>query len=304
MNWQRRSLVYAPAGDRSWARTHALLPTPYLLNDAVVRVYFASLDEHNFGRVGFVDLDTADPKRILRIASEPVLDLGELGTFDDCGVVPSCIVPVDGKLFLYYVGFQRAERVPYMLFSGLAVGEPSGERFERHARTPVLDRTDDEPFSRGAPYILWEDGSFKMWYWSCTHWSEGPRGIHYNNVIRHATSPDGITWTAHPAPCLEPEGEDEYALGRPCVRRDGTIYRMWYSSRSHSDPYRMGYAESDDGIRWRRFDRLAGITKSPTGWDSEMVCYPMVMDFGGERHMFYNGNRCGATGFGHAVLER
>jgi hypothetical protein len=76
---------------------------------------------------------------------------------------------------------------------------------------------------------------------------------------------------------------------------------MWYSFRGLS--YRIGYAESDNGISWTRCDSLAGIDVSKSGWDSEMIEYPFVFDHKGERFMLYNGNGYGKTGFGIAVLE-
>ena len=79
---------------------------------------------------------------------------------------------------------------------------------------------------------------------------------------------------------------------------------MWYSIRSRSAPYRIGYAESADGLAWTRKDDAVGIARSESGWDGEMVCYPAVIDVNGRRLMFYNGNRHGATGFGCAVLEQ
>jgi hypothetical protein len=79
---------------------------------------------------------------------------------------------------------------------------------------------------------------------------------------------------------------------------------MWYSIRSHSRPYRIGYAESADGLCWERRDHEAGIEASASGWDSEMICYAAVIDVNGRRLLFYNGNRHGATGFGVAELER
>lgn len=303
MRWRKQGLIYAPSGDQWWARSHCLLPTPLLLDGALVRIYFASLDHLNYGRIGYVDVDARNPKQVLAAASEPLLDLGDPGTFDDCGVVPSCAITIEGRLHLYYVGFQRAQRVPYMLFTGLALDTPDGTAFRRHSRTPVLDRTPAEPFSRGAPFVMRDDHGFRAWYWSCTHWSEGPNGLHYNNVIRHASSRNGLEWAPDAEPCLTPLGSDEFALGRPCVVRDGPLWRMWYSIRSHIRGYRIGYAESEDGNQWGRLDEQAGIDVSPHGWDSEMICYPMVFDCAGARHMVYNGNRHGATGFGWAILE-
>ena len=56
---------------------------------------------------------------------------------------------------------------------------------------------------------------------------------------------------------------------------------MWYSIRSHNRPYRIGYAESGDGQHWERRDDAVGIQASSEGWDSEMICYPCVVDVNG-----------------------
>ena len=74
---------------------------------------------------------------------------------------------------------------------------------------------------------------------------------------------------------------------------------MWFSSRG--DVYRLGYAESADGIAWERLDDQAGLEPASEGWDSEMVCYPAVCGTEGRRYLLYNGNGYGATGIGYAV---
>lgn len=304
MRWQKKGLIYAPSGDLWWARSHGHLPTVDPAIGEVIRVYYTALDENNYGRIGYVDLDVNDPARILFMAREPVLDIGDLGTFDDCGVVVSCIIDLNGLKYMYYHGFQRAERVPYLLFTGLAIGSPGGTRFVKHSRVPVLDRIDADPFIRAAPSVISDGDLLKMWYVSCVGWSHRHGGLHYHCNIRYATSRDGVDWKSHDHVCLEPVGEDEYAVGRPCVLREEGLYRMWYSRRSFSEPYAMGYAESTDGLAWERKDGQVGIYKSELGWDSEMVCYPCVVDVAGRRLMFYNGNRRGASGFGYAVLEQ
>ena len=86
-----------------------------------------------------------------------------------------------------------------------------------------------------------------------------------------------------------------------CLKEDG-IYKMWYSYRGQS--YRIGYAESADGIRWERKDDLVGLDVSTSGWDSEMIEYPFVFDHGSRRYMLYNGNGFGRSGLGLAVLDK
>lgn len=304
MKWIKKGLIFAPSGELWWARTGAQLPTVDVIDNELIRVYFTCKDADGYGRIGSVDLDINAPQNILAVAPEPVLDLGELGTFDDCGVVPNSIVEHAGRKYLYYQGFQRTERVPYLTFTGLATSDLAGTQFAKHARTPITDRTDLEPFIRSTGCVLPDGhGGLKMWYVSTVKWTQGAEGVHYICVIRYATSPDGINWQTHEHVCLEPDLQDEYAVGRPSVIHDGQLYRMWYSIRSFSELYTMGYAESADGINWARKDAQVGLGKSDSGWDAEMVCYPYVRDINGRRLMFYNGNGRGLSGFGYAVLE-
>lgn len=298
MRWNKRGHVYVPDGSRWWARKYAAFPTVDPQGDSL-RVYFAALDEHNVGRTGYVDVDADDPSRVLNECAEPVLDTGDIGTFDDCGANAFSIVTHDGTKYLYYQGWQRTERIPYLIFSGLATDDGDGGGFRKRLRTPVLDRTDDDPFLRGAPYVIKEPAGFRMWYVSCRRWLHDEHGLHYDVSIRHAVSADGLRWVADAQSCVTPEA-DEYAVGRPSVLFEGGLYRMWYSIRSFSRPYRIGYAESPDGIAWTRLDAEAGIERSPDGWDSAMICYPNVVRVRDRLLMFYNGNQHGATGFGYA----
>jgi hypothetical protein len=76
---------------------------------------------------------------------------------------------------------------------------------------------------------------------------------------------------------------------------------MWYCHRG--EEYRIGYAESGDGLDWVRRDERAGIAPSADGWDAGALAYPGVFDHDGQRFLLYNGPRYGATGFGLAVFE-
>ena len=79
------------------------------------------------------------------------------------------------------------------------------------------------------------------------------------------------------------------------------IFRMWYSYKGES--YRMGYAESDDGVTWTRQDDRVGIDVSADGWDSEMIEYPCIFNHKGRKYMLYNGNNYGFDGIGMAIVE-
>src|SRR5262245_51920260 len=119
--WQKLGLVYVAHGEQPWAASHAFIPTAHLLDEERIRVYVAFLDREKIGRLGFVDVAARDPRRVLRVSAQPALDVGRAGTFDDNGITPVCVLEHNGRLYLYYVGWQLGVRVRYYLFVGLAV---------------------------------------------------------------------------------------------------------------------------------------------------------------------------------------
>src|SRR5262249_52407491 len=138
----------------------------------------------------------------------------------------------------------------------------------------TLERSDADPYLTASPWVLVEEGRWRMWYVAGSPWepTDG-RARHYYHV-RDAGAADGLGWLGKGVVSIDYASPAEYAISRPCVVKDSDRYRMWYASRGSA--YRIGYAESADGIRWERRDREAGIDVSETGWDSQMIAYPCV----------------------------
>lgn len=300
--WRKMGLVHAARGREPWEQSYALIPTPVELEPGLVRVFYSSVDRDMFGSSAWIDVRL--PAGVVERSSDgPVLTPGEIGCFDDSGVNISSVVRNGQRWLAYYVGWQRSERVPYLLLAGVASAAQLSGPFERLRRVPVLERTDREPYIRSAPSVMVDDGAWRAWYVSASEWETIGGKLMPVYEIRHARSLDGIEWTSDTVPVIRHESPDEFGFGRPWVVRDGDLYRMWYSIRSRVRPYRIGYAESRDGIEWQRSDSEAGIGVSDSGWDSEMICYAATIRSAGCWWMFYNGNRHGSTGFGLAVAE-
>lgn len=302
MKWRKMGLVYGPDGTSGWAKNSALQPTPLLRRDDTIRVFVGMRDDGGVSRVGFVDVDARDPSRVLRVAETPALDTGEAGCFDENGVVPCAVVEREGKLFLFYAGYQLGQKVKFYVFGGLAASEDGGETFTRASRVPVCDRTDDELFFRVVHTMMFDEGSWRAWYGAGDSFDveDGRQFPRYN--IRHAFSPDGFHLSDEYQVCVDMFG-GEYRVGRPYVIKDGGVYKMFYGAGTKAEGYRLAYAESADGIRWTRKDEEVGIDVSASGWDSRMQAYPAVVRFRDRVYMFYNGNDYGREGFGYAVLE-
>jgi hypothetical protein len=306
MRWHKLGVVYKPDGTRDWAVSHAMVPTPTLLNEREVRVYLSFRDAQNVGRAGYVDVCTDDPLRVLRVSPEPVLDIGLPGTFDENGVLPTCVIDVSpGLKYMYYVGFEVGTRIRYRLLTGLAISRDGGETFVRNSRTPILERSDEELFFRGGPFVLREGNLFKMWYVAGSGWTSVAGKAMPVYDLKYLESADGIEWASAGRTCLDLRDSDEHGYGRPYVIRENGLYRLFYSIRRRSvAAYRLGYAESVDGINWRRLDDQLNFDVSMEGWDSEAVMYSAVITLEDKTYMFYNGNNFGETGFGVAMLEQ
>ena len=118
-----------------------------------------------------------------------------------------------------------------------------------------------------------------MWYVSGVDWvhADLPR---YN--IKYAKSSDGVNWVQNAVVAIDSRNEHETSLARPCVFKEGGIYRV---------------------ARWRHMDDQVGISRSATGWDSKMIEYGAVFSHRGNKYMLFNGNGYGTSGAGLAILH-
>jgi len=304
MKWLKHGLIYCPDGSSKWAKQYACLPTPFLVDSKCLRIFLTFCDENMIGRIGYVDVDPANPQNILNISSEPVLDIGKPGCFDENGLMPASVLSVGDKLYMYYVGYQLGQRVRYYQFCGLAVSVDGGNSFQRMQEVPVIDRSPEETLNRTAAFVMFENECFRMWYVAGSEWTTvNEKSLPVYN-LRYSESSDGINWPGSGKVCIDFESEDEHVVGRPWVFKEEGIYKMFLSSRTRSKGYRIGYAESKDGIAWHRLDHHVGIDVSNEGWDSQMIAYASIFNWKEKKYMFYNGNDCGRSGFGYALVAR
>lgn len=308
MKWNKKGLICShETFDLAWYKKNTMVPVPYLINESVLRIFLTFCDEKNVGRIGFVDVNPENPSEILNYSKEPILNIGEDGCFDDNGVITASIVDnEDGKLFLYYSGYQSGVKIPYTIFSGLAISKDNGNSFVKHSKNPILDRTSEEIVSRASSIVLKENNIYKMWYTGDYQygWINDSEKKMPSNIVKYLESKNGTNWdTKEGIQCLGFNNKDEYAIAKPTVWKEDNKYKMIYSIRTFSKGYRLGYAESIDGIKFTRIDDNVCIDVSESGWDSEMICYSTRFKCKNKVYLFYCGNKYGLNGFGYAELE-
>lgn len=303
--WIKKGFIYNVDERAPFAKHAVLGPNPFLLNEEVIRVYGGFRDEQGRSRIGFVDVEAANPSHIINVSPTPALDLGEKGMFDDNGVILGDVIRVSDKIYMYYVGFQHVQNAKFMACSGLAISTDGGNTFKRIKPTPIADRVPNAVFGRCIHSVLFDEGVFKIYYSVIYGW-EYINGIPYPQYdIRYVESKDGIHITDDDGiHCIGCQG-NEYRIGRPrVIKRDPNQYEMRYTFDTRNKEYISGIAYSTDGIHWTRKDEESGLEKSETGWDSEMTCYPVEIETKYGTYLFYDGNGMGAAGFGYAELEK
>jgi hypothetical protein len=307
MPWIRKGQIFDPREHGSWAGSHAQVPTALLYADRV-RIFYADRNEAGKSFITYVDVDRRNLANVLYYHKRPILPFGAPGTFDDDGLMPSFALRLDQRIYLYYSGWNRGMTVPYRNSVGIAVSDDDGASFRRLYEGPVLDRTAQEPYIAVTPSIIKEGPLWRMWYISGVRWIDIQGRYEPVYVIKYATSDDGITWQRPNHQCIMQAHELE-AFSHPSVIKKDDRYLMWYCFRHSRDyrdgagAYRIGHAQSVDGVIWTRMDKVEGLDVSPNGWDSTMTCYPFVLKIDDQIVMIYNGNGFGQTGFGYALLE-
>ncbi|WP_233963728.1 glycoside hydrolase family protein [Pectobacterium versatile] len=309
--WGERKFIFNVSDHSDYAFSHAHKPTPLIINDDVLRIFFGARGKDGKTRTTYIDVNIDSPDQVINAAMPIVLDLGKIGAFDDCGANVCSIIQHDNKVYMYYIGWNPSTTVHTRNAIGIAVSLDGGDSFQRLYDGPILDRDKNEPYYTGAVDVIHNGDFFEMWYTSGVRWemvNNKPEIIYH---IKYARSTNGIDWTKTGDFCISSVTDGE-VTARPSVIYENNKYCMWFSHRKingfrdqRASMYRAGYAESNDGVLWVRNDANAGILPSykESEWDSDAVAYPYVRKIKNKYIMLYNGNGFGKTGIGYMLSD-
>ena len=311
--WEKLGLIFDPTNRYDWMQTHAQLPVVIPLttgccddmHNCLYRIYFATRDDQQRSQVGFVDIDINNPKEIQNISEKPVLEFGEIGYFDEHGVYPSSIIEVDGKLYMYYIGWNKGAEYPMFYASiGLAISEDGGNTFTKYSKAPIMSRSEHDPWMVTAPFVFKDGGIYRMYYVSGLDWKTNTQGkLTSKYHVKYAHSSDGINWIREGNVAVDFKSESETNIAKSFVLKENNIYKAWFPYVD-VNPYRIGYGESEDGITFKRKDEeVLFINDDLIIFDKEMQCYPYLFKNKSKVFMAYNGNNYGYAGFGLAALD-
>lgn len=310
MRWIKKGLIFNVDGHQAWNKTHAQCPVVDVVNEDIWRIYYATRNNKKQSQISYIEVEANNPKHIIYKHDAYLFDFGKLATFDESGLMPSSIVTVGDTKYLYYIGWSIKKEVPYHNAIGIAISTDNGKSFSRMYEGSIMPSTHNEPYFTGTSFVMLDNGLWRMWYLSCTKWeiiNSIPEPYYH---IKYAESDDGIHWKREGIVAIDFKDHEEGGIASASIIKEKGIYKMWYAYRkidgyrdNNENSYKIGYAESKDGITWKRLDDKAGIERSQQGWDSQMISYPYVIKSQDKKYMFYNGNGFGQSGIGYAVQE-
>jgi len=213
-----------------------------------------------------------------KYAGNPVMEVGVTGSWDYSNWELPSVINNGSNYEMWYSGFGPA---------GWQIGHatsPDGLVWAKDTSNPVLQQggtgTWDENGLIG-PTVLFDGSTYKMWYY----------GKDVNGVlsIGYATSTDGVNWTKYANnPIIEISQPWEGAsIGHPMVIFDGISYKMWYMA--NMDQPSIGYATSDSGITWIKYENNPVLEPTAGEWDFGAVAYPNVIFENDLYHLWYTG---------------
>jgi len=176
--WKKLGRVFNPRDvvGLSWMSDYAQAPA-VLIFDEFVRVYFScrplpDIESKYVSYSAFVDFNRHNLLEIINLCKKPILELGELGTFDEFGTYPVSVIRDVDRILAYYAGWSRCESVHSDVAIGLAISKDGGETFAKLGKGPILSYTIDEPFILSGPKIRRFNDQWYLWYIVGKKWIE------------------------------------------------------------------------------------------------------------------------------------
>ena len=222
LTWAKAGPVMGPDGS-SWEKME-VSPNSVLYENGIFKMWYHGggyFQTCNPGpRLGGAEIGFAtstDGKNWTKASSNPVLNTGPTGSFDDSQVAEPCVLNLGaGGYRMYYMGHNASTKSTRLAMAT----STDGMTWTKYSGNPLLD-----PIGGGGAAIVFNDGVFNLWHAT----EDSTSGLNYK------WSTDGITWTDGPSnPVLTPSRDSNtadasYAGDSVSGYLDGNTFRIMYT---------------------------------------------------------------------------
>lgn len=213
----------------------------------------------------------------------PILKPGPAGSFDAGALGSMCILRVGDVLHLYYEawGVRTTKKWIAKEYETLQIGHATsvdGIHWTKDPNNPVLPRGGKADFDRTGvwdPFVIHEDGQFKMWY-------GGGGGSQPNLGWAYATSADGSRFNKTGLIGIgnQSDAEDCHVVRDP---KSGLYFMYSWYGREEPNAFKLVTSATPTG-----FDFKAPKTLTVAGDDSRMCKFGHVLRDEDGWHLFYS----------------
>jgi predicted GH43/DUF377 family glycosyl hydrolase len=211
-----------------------------------------------------------------RNRTNPVIgeDVGE--TYD------VCVLPRDDFGYRMYLSWRSKKAIAYT-----ESGNGFGWFPPKIVLSPIAETGWEDDVNRLS--VVKKEGKYQMWYSGQTWGTSFNTGT---SKIGYAESDDGIRWQRYPDPVMVPEEKwEQQSIMCPHVNwnEEKKIYQMYFSGGVWEEPDAIGYAESADGIHWKRRREPIFTPIYKNLWERERTTACQVLYHKGWYYMAYIG---------------
>ena len=219
LSWTKRTQILAP-DSATWEGSYITANGSAIEHSGLAYYYQAGRPP----RIGLARVTAVGS--VLQKEARPVLDLGPYGSWDEWGVADPYVIDVLGKLYMFYLGMDRAKR------QRLGVATSSdGIAWTKLRSNPVLELGSFGQFDEnglGEPAVLIAKGFYWMLYTGRDHAENRRLGL--------ARSTDGVHWEKRPEVFSGPQPWASKVLCDPSVLVDGGEIRVWFGGGDVARP--------------------------------------------------------------------
>jgi len=203
-----------------------------------------------------------------------VLDVGGDGAKDETGAIPCTVINENGRYRMWYVGKDDSR--------GRIMYAESSEWYKCGVVLDIGESGAPDSSRLNNPYVIKDNDTYKMWY-------DGSSGSQPR--ICYAESADGITWEKHGIVLDVDDGDESLRVKAPCVLKEESVYKMWYTAASEPGGCDIFFATSIDGKDWTRSGMV--LSRDPDdgiGADDYSCEKPRIIRDGNIYMMWYYGH--------------
>ena len=282
-----------------WAQTHVGasfgIINKYHQN-FIYNIYASCRDKSGRSRIGLIDYNVK--KKLAKFRPNPIIKLGDLGTFDEMGMTYPWITVHNRKRFLFYTGWKLNKSTGFENNLGLLVFNKKKKFWERYSKASILPQNNFEPLGSGSASIYKGIKGFWMVYTCFLRWIDKKKHIY---VPRIAFSKDLINWHRNYKNLIKPS-QKYHSICRLNIDKNGYLYVCARGERYAIFKSKKSFILDnlfEQSLSMSDFRKLN--FESYTGGFEKMQEYPHVIEKYNKKFLMFNGNDFGKSGL--AITE-